>query len=419
MNRYAIVGFGCAGYHAAKSIRKLDPEGIVDVYEKTVKPPFNPMLTTYYASERLEEEAVFPFGDIEEILADLHVNLINNCSVTKICTGTKKIVADSGIEREYDKILISTGASAYIPPFLRCERKQVFLMRTLEDARSLRTYLEKMPVKTAAVVGGSMAGIKVAELLYKRGIRTEIIDAAEYLFPLAAHRHIAEKIERRLEHLGIGISMNKLVERISERGVEFQDGSAVEAELVCLCVGTKSNVELVSNTDVVKDENIQIRKGIVIDSHGMTSCRDIYAAGDCCEGINLQSRETAVIGLWANAAMQGMCAGKNMAGLDTEYYGNILHNITHFLDMDFIGLGNPALKGQMTIFEFQNFEASVVMDGEKIQSVNILGNYSISGILKNYLIKKLIGEKQSLSVVQRGLLEKSGLSREFIDLIGR
>lgn len=419
MNRYAIVGFGCAGYNAAKAIRSLDVEGIVDVYERTVKPPFNPMLTTYYASERLEEEAVFPFGNIEEILSRLNVNLINDCSVTKIHTGEKKIVTDTGIERTYDKILISTGARAFIPSFLRCERKQVFLMRTLEEARNLRKYLDRNPIKTAAVVGGSMAGIKVAELLYRRGIQTEIIDAAPYLFPLAAHEHIARKIERRLEKLGIGLSMNKMVEKISERGVEFSDGSHVEAELVCLCVGTRANVELLSNTDLVKDEDILIRKGIVIDSHGMTSCKDIYAAGDCCEGMNLQSHETAIIGLWANASMQGACAGKNMAGMDTEYYGNILHNITHFLDMDFIGLGNPGLEGEMTKFEFQDFEASVVMKEEQIQSINILGNYSISGILKNFLIKKLSGEKQTLSFVQRGILEKSGLSREFIELIGR
>ena len=83
MKRYAIIGFGCAGYNAAKAIRSLDSEGRVDVYEKTVKPPFNPMLTTYYAGERLKEEAVFTFGNIEKIVSDLNVNLINDCSVTK------------------------------------------------------------------------------------------------------------------------------------------------------------------------------------------------------------------------------------------------------------------------------------------------------------------------------------------------
>ena len=51
--KYGIVGFGCAGYNAAVAIRSCDKNAQIDVYEKTDKPPFNPMLSTYLASERL------------------------------------------------------------------------------------------------------------------------------------------------------------------------------------------------------------------------------------------------------------------------------------------------------------------------------------------------------------------------------
>lgn len=67
MKNYAIVGFGCAGFHAARAIRQLDPSGRIAVFSDTGQPPFNPMLTTYYASEKLELDGVFPFGGMEEI----------------------------------------------------------------------------------------------------------------------------------------------------------------------------------------------------------------------------------------------------------------------------------------------------------------------------------------------------------------
>ena len=55
------------------------------------------------------------------------------------------------------------------------------------------------------------------------------------------------------------------------------------------------------------------------------------------EGNNLESGQNQIIGLWANANHQGETAGINMAGGDMAYKGNILHNITHFMNMDFIG----------------------------------------------------------------------------------
>ncbi|MBR3308897.1 MAG: NAD(P)/FAD-dependent oxidoreductase, partial [Lachnospiraceae bacterium] len=67
MKNYAIIGFGCAGYHAAKAIRKNDPDGRIVVYSDTADPPFNPMLSTYYASDALPLEGTFPFGSMEEI----------------------------------------------------------------------------------------------------------------------------------------------------------------------------------------------------------------------------------------------------------------------------------------------------------------------------------------------------------------
>ena len=40
MRTYAIVGFGTAGYHALKAIRRLDAGGTVDVYTNTGLAPY-------------------------------------------------------------------------------------------------------------------------------------------------------------------------------------------------------------------------------------------------------------------------------------------------------------------------------------------------------------------------------------------
>ena len=43
MKRYAIIGFGCAGYSAAKAIRTREKEGEIHVFEATREAPANPI----------------------------------------------------------------------------------------------------------------------------------------------------------------------------------------------------------------------------------------------------------------------------------------------------------------------------------------------------------------------------------------
>ena len=52
MSSYAIIGFGCAGYQAARAIRGRDESGVIDVFSDVGLAPSNPMLTTYYTKRR-------------------------------------------------------------------------------------------------------------------------------------------------------------------------------------------------------------------------------------------------------------------------------------------------------------------------------------------------------------------------------
>ena len=419
MKKYAIVGFGCAGYHAARAIRQLDREGKITVYTDSPEPPFNPMLTTYYAGDKLCLEGTFPFGSLEQAERELDLQLETGRKVRRIQAETKSVELEDGrIDTGYDSILIATGASALVPGPLRQGGGEFFVMRTLDDARRLRRRLEEKPVHRSVVVGGSMVGIKVAELLYRHGAEVTLVDGAPYLFPLAAYQSTAHVIQRKLEEKGIRQIYSAQVASVNPGGVLLANGQQLDADLVCLCIGTRANLELVANTQAVADQPIRINRGIVVDERMETSCPGIYAAGDCCEGINLQTGKTAIIGLWANAGAQGDCAGRNMAGGNDRYYGNILHNITHFFDMDFIGLGDPSLPGEHHLFRGKDFTTEIVLDGDRLNSVNIFGNYKISGILKNHLTKRLLGGHAHLTPAQMGLMAGQGISREFIRLIG-
>lgn len=417
---YAIVGFGCAGYHAARAIREQDPAGDIHVFETTLTPPANPMLTTYYTSDKLPYQGVFPFGTLEEITARLAISMHSGVRVERVMAGERSLLLSSGERPAFDRILIATGARAFLPHLEGLPSQRVFLMRTLEDARKLKERLAAGDVKKAVVAGASMVGIKVAELLLARGVETTLADAAGYLFPLAAFENVGRELERRVAQRGVHFKWNAAISAITRTGTRFDDGSELEADVVCLCIGTRANVELAANTEVADGQGVDIRRGIVVNSRMETSAPGIYAAGDCCEGTNLQSGETMIIGLWANAGCQGETAGLNMAGGRAEYAGSIVHNITHFMDMDFIGLGDNRLDGQVSTFGDLReglYIQAVTKDGA-LRCVNILNGGEVGGVLKSRLMKQLGGGDSAISGIQRAVLRRNGLTDELIELLG-
>ena len=414
MSKYAIIGFGCAGYMGAKSIRESDPHGEITVFSEHGSAPYNPMLTTYYVAGKIPFDAQFPFGSMGKIKEELSISVHTDTAVKKIYGESKTIELSDGSQQQFDKILIATGARAVVPNIPGLEKDDTFYMRTIDDAVKLRTALETGSYKSALVVGASMVGIKVVELLNKAGIDTTLADRASSIFPLAAYKNVSDEIEKRITAKGVKLALGSALACV-EKTVDgykclMSDGKEIFADLIVLCIGTKATVDIV-------DETIDVNRGIVVDENMETSIKGIYAAGDCCEGRELQSKENMIIGLWANAAHQGMTAGANMAGGTAKFDGNFMHNITHFMGMDFIGFGDNRKTGQ--VITSGNISAGLyveaVVDETGLVGVNILDNYRISGAVKNYLYRLINEGKANVSPIQRGVLIKEGLRPSFIE----
>ena len=138
MKKIAIVGFGGAGYNAARAARKYDPDAVIDVYTETDTGPYNPMLTTYFVKGAIDCPALFPFGSLEDIRTNLHINIFPETSVVAMDAGQKRLTLSNNVTQQYDSILISTGASAFMPPIAGIDLLGVFKMRTARDAAALK-----------------------------------------------------------------------------------------------------------------------------------------------------------------------------------------------------------------------------------------------------------------------------------------
>lgn len=418
MDRYAIIGFGSAGVSALKAIRESGSDAAIDIYSEHDYAPYNPMLTTYYIKGAIPYEALFPLGTLEEISTRYICDIYTDTKVISLDSAAKSITLQDGTSRTYDKILISTGASPVMIPVGSLPEEKVFAMRTVDDAKRLRTAFDRGDAKKILVVGASWVGIKVVEAAWTFGIESVLSDLAPHIFMTSAFERASEKCEEYLRSENIDLRFGVKTEEcyVDENGrcqITFSDGSSTEVDLVVMCVGIRANASFIN------PEEIKVGRAIIVDSNMETSVPGIYAAGDACEGIDMMTGKTRHIGLWANSQAQGRCAGLAMAGCPEATKGNILHNITHFLDYNFVSFGDKDMPGERKILLDDGARyIEILVNNGKLYCINILSDYEMSGAVKNIILKHFSQGEEPLNEMEIGVLAKSGLPNELIRILG-
>lgn len=420
MKKVAIVGFGCAGYNAAREVRRRDRDAVIDVYSDTDIGPYNPMLTTYFVKGSIPYEALFPFGSLEAIAQELNLRAHVKTPVTGLDPEKKALRFADGTTAPYDEILISTGASAVMPPIPGLDLPGVFKMRTAEDAVTLKAMLDQGTIKSGLVIGASWVGIKIVEDLVERGISCTLVDGARWIFYVAAFQETAARAQKDLEGKGVQVVCDQMLDHIEQEPngqltAVMQNGRRFTADTVAICIGVRMN------TSFLKDSGIAMGRGVLVDQHMRTNYPGIYAAGDCCEATDIQSGTKRNIGVWLNANKQGLVAGANMAGDPMEFDANVLVNLAHYLNYDFISIGDVAAcqpADEVYEYEDERYYIRAVREGRRIKCINMIGSADSNGIVKNAFIKAIECPEAELDVKTICFLQGRGFPEQFIKFLG-
>lgn len=420
MNKIAIIGFGGASFCAAEEARRRDPKAVIDVYSDTDLGPYNPMLTTYYVKGAIPYDAMFPYGSLEEIREKLNLNIYTNRPVTGLDPANRTLRFADGSQAGYDNILISTGASAVAPPIPGMDLPGVLKMRTVKDAQELKQRLDSGAVKSGLVIGSSWVGIKVVEDLAVRDIPCTLIDGAPWMFYVAAFEESARRIQADLQHKGVSLSFNQMLERIEREDdgrltAVTKSGDRFTADLIAVCIGVRTN------TAFLKDSGVAMNRGVVVDKTMATNYPGGVDAGDCCEALDIQSGTHRNIGVWFNAQKQGRVAGANMTGGRMEFDANVLVNLAHYLDYDFISIGDVSACGpEDAVYEYEDARYYVrgVRNGEGVKCLNVIGSAESNGLLKNIFIKSIESPAAGIDIRSVCYLKDKGFPDSFIDFLG-
>lgn len=378
---YLILGASAAGISAAGTIRRLDPAGEITVISKDDQVYSRCMLHLVISGDRSPAEISFVEKDFWE---RCNIRWLPGREAVKLDTKKKIVAINDGREYRYDRLLIATGASSFLPPVENLARgKQVFVLRNMGDALEISRMAEN--VNKAVVIGAGLVGMEAAYALARRGIGVSVIEIAPNILPLQLDLQAALRYEQLCREHGMEFYLNEMVGSVSldeggnVLGVHLKSGKFVPCRMVIVAAGVRPNV------DFLKDSPIEIDRGIKVNAFQQTSVPDVYAAGDVCESFEMFTGKVSLTPIWPAAVKQGQVAGCNMAGVAKRMDDNFAfkNSMTIFgLPAVSFGFVNPPDHSyQELVWQDAAIYRKFIVKDRRIRGAILQGDISNAGLI--------------------------------------
>ena len=318
-----VIGGVAAGTKTAAKLKREDPTAEVTILNKGEDISYAGCGLPYYVGGVIADRSALivntpaKFEKLTGVAVKCGVEAVALDRAAKTVTA-KNLSDGSESVYSYDKLVLAVGASPVAPPIEGVNLKNVFFLRTPEDAVALRQAAESGEVRRAVVVGGGYIGLEAAENLASRDIRTTVLEMAPQILP-GFDQEMAAWAEDRLADQDIMVFTNERVTAITgEEKVEkvLCENRKMKADLVVLSTGIRPNTAWLS------DSGLDMVKGTLLtDFHGRTNDPAIWAVGDCAMVHNLITGAPAWSPMGSTANIAGRSAAVNLAGGESEYLG--------------------------------------------------------------------------------------------------
>ena len=381
---HVILGNGVAGIEAASVIRSRDASARITLVSSESDHFFSRPALMYVFAGQLRIEDTEPHD--RGFYARMGFERVRT-SVIGVDPGARRLRFSEGDGLSYDRLLIAAGSKARPAPWPGAVGEGVHSYVTLGDHERLDRDARKG--RRAAVIGGGLIGVEVAEILDHRGLHVTFVIREDWYFPMALDSNESALVAAHMRRNGIDVRTKQAVEGIersatgSVTGVSLTDGSAIAADLVAVAIG------VVPNTDWLASSGLRLAAtgAIEVDDALRTSHPDVFAAGDCAN-VTWADGSRRPEQLWYTARDQGRVAGASMLGEAVTYRRGPMYNSAKFFDIEWTTAGdlptrvnmdrsNAELPADLRTW-YQESEAAcvshrIVCRGDKVIGFNFLG----------------------------------------------
>ncbi|QJC53661.1 NAD(P)/FAD-dependent oxidoreductase [Paenibacillus albicereus] len=334
--RLVVAGNGMAGLKLLEELAKAAPGRYeITVYGSEPVPAYNRILLSkvLQGGVRREEIELKARSWYEE----QGIELRTGEAVVGLDPGARGLRTSAGRTDRYDRLVLATGSSAFIPPIPGADKKGVIAFRSLADGEAM---LEaSRSGRRAAVIGGGLLGLEAARGLLHLGMEAHVVHNAAYLMNRQLDRQAARLLQAELERQGMRFHLARDTSEVTgigrASGLRFRDGSRLQADLIVLAVGIRPNVEL------ARAAGLAVRRAVEVDDRMRTSDPSIYAVGECAEHRGI------AYGLVAPLYDQAKVLARELAGAGGEsYQGSIPYSQLKVAGIEVFSVGDAAGHGE-------------------------------------------------------------------------
>ncbi len=238
-----------------------------------------------------------------------------------------------GDKLNYDKLVLATGS---IPNKFGWEGEDLEGVQGLVSKQDLEL-LEKNTknCKKAVIIGGGLIGVELAEMLRTRNIEVTMLVREKAFWhsvlPFEDANMISEHIKSHGVDLRTATELDKIIpdENGKVKAILTKTGEQINCQLVGLCAGVRPNI------DFLKDSDLAINKGILVNSYLETNIADVYAIGDCAEQQAAIGQRKPVEAVWYTGRMMGETLALTLTGEKSQYNPGNWFNSAKFFDIEY------------------------------------------------------------------------------------
>ncbi|MGJ7558813.1 nitrite reductase large subunit NirB [Variovorax sp. RB3P1] len=282
----------------------------------------------------------------------------------------------------YDKLVLATGSSPFVPAVPGRDRPNCFVYRTIEDLESMKACGARS--KSGVVVGGGLLGLECAKALRDMGLDTHVVEFAPRLMAVQVDEGGGRALRSSIEALGLHVHTGRNTVEITDGAAArhrmvFADGTYLETDMIVFSAGIRPRDELARQSVLA----VGPRGGVAIDSHCRTSDHDIYAVGECA------SWNEQTFGLVAPGYDMARVAAKHIAGqADAAFTGADLSTKLKLMGVDVASIGDahgktPGSRAYQYVNEHKQVYKKIVVssDGKQLLGAVLVGDAAEYGTL--------------------------------------
>ena len=337
--RILVIGAVAAGTSAAAKARRNNDEAEIVIYEKDKDISYSGCGLPYYIGGEIDDTSELTPRDSIFFKKKYNIDVFTGHEVLNINSKTKELTVKNLHSSEvfvdkYDKLIIATGATPFVPSIKGIDSKNVFFLRNVQSARNIRSFIENNKPQHAVIAGTGFIGFEMLENLMTDGVNVTIVEKQGKITP-NLDEDMAVFLENALIKKGISILKNTSIALVTKDKVVLEDGSEVRSDMVIMATGVRPNVSIAKEAGV----ETGVTGAIKVDNKMKTNINDIYASGDCIETFSVVTGKPVYRPLGSTANKTGRIAGDVVTGGNLEYKGNLGTGIFKLFDMTVANTG--------------------------------------------------------------------------------